>query len=415
MIEEVQKKNATRFILLTVFAYSMGFGIIMPVLPELIVELEGVSLSEATLIGGFIAAAYAVFQFLMGPLVGNLGDRFGRRPVFLLSLAGFSVDFFLMGFAPNILWLFIGRSVAGALGAIFGPANAAMADMSSGEDRAKGFGMVGAAFGIGFIFGPALGGFLGDYGTRLPFFVAGGLAAIVFVYGWFAFPETMPVERRREFSWKRANPVGALLSVKKLPGVLGIAIIYLIWVTATNIYPVSWAYFAPVKFGWSTKMVGLSLGLVGVSMALVQMLLLGKVVSRYGERITAMIGISAAVSAMLFYVFGSSGTTALIICLFIGVQGMVMPSINAMMSRRTPEDQQGELQGFNGSLAALAALISPLIYNTSLSYYTSPEAPVFFVGAPFVLSATLGTIALVSLFFLKPAPLIAEVKPLSLK
>jgi DHA1 family tetracycline resistance protein-like MFS transporter len=165
MISAQEKTNATRFVLITVCAYSMGFGIIMPVLPDLIVELEGVSLSEATLIGGFIASAYAVFQFLMGPLVGNLGDRFGRRPVFLLSLAGFSIDFLLMGFAPSILWLFIGRSIAGGLGAIFGPANAVMADISEAKDRAKGFGLVGAAFGIGFMIGPAIGGLLVESGT----------------------------------------------------------------------------------------------------------------------------------------------------------------------------------------------------------------------------------------------------------
>ena len=410
MIERAQKKNATRFILMTVFAYSMGFGIIMPVLPELIIELEGVSLSEATFIGGLIAASYAVFQFLMGPLVGNLGDRFGRRPVFLLSLAGFSVDFLLMGFAPNIFWLFVGRSVAGALGAIFGPANAAMADISSGEDRAKSFGLVGAAFGIGFIFGPALGGFLGEFGTRVPFFFAAGIAALVFTYGWFAFPETMEEGARRDFSLKRANPIGALLSIKKLPGVLGIAVIYLIWVTAANIYPVSWAYFAPVKFGWDSKMVGLSLTLVGFSMAFVQVVVLGRMVKRYGERITALIAMSATLCVMGFYIVGSNGNVALVICLFVGVQGMVMPSINAMMSRRTPLDQQGELQGFNGSLSALAALIAPLIYNTTLSYYTSTEASVQFVGAPFVLSISLGLLALVSLVLTKPASPIVHAK-----
>lgn len=402
MIETIQKKNATRFILLTVFAYSMGFGIIMPVLPELIVELEGVTLSEATLIGGFIAASYAVFQFLMGPLVGNLGDRFGRRPVFLLSLAGFSVDFFLMGFAPNIIWLFVGRSIAGGLGAIFGPANAAMADISSEEDRAKGFGLVGAAFGIGFIVGPALGGLLGEFGTRTPFFVAAGLAAVTFAYGYFAFPETMDTDRRREFSFKRANPIGALLSIKKIPGVFGISIIYLLWVTSTNIYPVVWAYFSPLKFGWDVKMVGLSLTIVGMSMALVQALVLARVVKRYGERITAMLGICLAIFVMLYYVFFNNGNIALILCLFVGFQGMVMPSINAMMSRRTPPDQQGELQGFNGSLAALAALFAPLIYNTTLSYYTSESAPMQFTGAPFVISAILASITLISLFLLKP-------------
>jgi DHA1 family tetracycline resistance protein-like MFS transporter len=399
-----QESSATRFVLLTVFVYSIGFGIIMPVLPELIVELEGVSLSEATLIGGIIASSYAVFQFLMGPLVGNLGDRFGRRPVFLLSLLGFSIDFALMGFAPNILWLFVGRSIAGGLGAIFGPANAVMADITRGEDRAKRFGMVGAAFGIGFIIGPALGGILGDFSTRLPFFVAAGLAAVTLIYGLIAFPETMPETGRRVFSLKRANPLGALLALRKLKGVLGVATVYLLWVTSSNIYPVSWAYFAPMQYGWDSKMVGLSLTCVGLSMALVQALLIGRVVERLGERVTALIGLSFAFCVMLIYSVNTVGAVAIGISLMVGIQGMAMPSINALMSRRTPDNMQGELQGFNGSLAALAAFIAPLIYNTSLSYFTGPAAPFRLVGAPFILSATLALCAIVVLINIKPAP-----------
>lgn len=402
-MDATQKKRATRFVLLTVFAYSVGFGIIMPVLPNLIVELEGVSLSQATLIGGFIAASYAVFQFLLGPLIGNLGDRFGRRPVFLFSLGGFSIDFFLMGFAPSIIWLFIGRSIAGGLGAIFGPANATMADISSEEDRAKSFGMVGAAFGIGFIVGPALGGFLGEFGTRVPFFVAAAIAGVAFIYGYFAFPETMDESKRRDFSLKRANPVGAFMSLNKMGGVLGVAFIYLIWLTSTNIYPVSWSYFAQIKYEWSTRMVGFSLALVGISMALVQAIVIGRVVSKFGERMTAAFGLSFAAAAMLCYALIDSANFALGFCLVVGLQGMVMPSLNAMMSRRTPADSQGELQGFNGSLAALAALISPLIYNTTLSYYTSPENPVYFPGAPFILSASIAFIALICLLRVEPA------------
>ena len=388
--------------LITVCAYSMGFGIIMPVLPELIIELEGVSLSEATLIGGFIASAYAIFQFLMGPLVGNLGDRFGRRPVFLFSLAGFSIDFLLMGFAPSILWLFVGRSIAGAFGAIFGPANAVMADISNAEDRAKSFGLVGAAFGIGFMIGPAIGGLLGEFGTRTPFFVASAMAGLTFIYGWFAFPETMPEASRRDFSWRRANPVGALLALRQLPGVLGIAAIYFIWVTSTNIYSVIWAYFSAIKFSWDSTAVGLSLSAVGISMALAQVFVLSRVVNRYGERVTGIIGLCAAIAGMLFFAFIENPTYALIACFFVGIQGIVMPSINAMMSRRTPAQAQGELQGFNGSIAALAALAAPLIYNTSLSYFTAEESVIYFPGAPFLLSAALATIALFSLLILKP-------------
>ncbi len=375
----------------------------MPVLPELIVELEGISLSEATLIGGFIAASYAVFQFLMGPLVGNLGDRFGRRPVFLLSLAGFSVDFLLMGFAPSIIWLFIGRSIAGGLGAIFGPANATMADISSDEERAKGFGLVGAAFGIGFMIGPAIGGLLGAYGTRTPFFVASAIAGITFIYGFFFFPETMSDNSRRPFSLRRANPIGALFSLRKTPGVLGIAIIYFIWATSNNVYPVSWPYFAPIKYGWDSKTVGLSLTFVGISMALVQAFLLAKIVRKWGERIAAMTGVTVAIVTMLFYAFSNNPSLALALCLLVGPLGMVMPSINAMMSRRTPLDSQGELQGFNGSIMALSSLVAPLIYNTSLSHFTSEQSSVYFPGASFLIAAGLAALTLLLLFLLKPA------------
>lgn len=369
----------------------------MPVLPELIVELEGISLSEATMLGGLIAAAYAVCQFLMGPLVGNLGDRFGRRPVFLLSLAGFSIDFVLMGFAPNVIWLFVGRSIAGGLGAIFAPANAAMADMSSDAERAKGFGLVGAAFGMGFIVGPALGGILGDFGTRIPFFASAAIAALTFIYGWFMFPETMAPEDRRSFSIKRANPIGALLSLRRYPGVLGVAIVYFLWVTASNIYPVSWAYFAPAKYGWDSKTIGLSLTLVGISMAVVQVFLLGRAVKQFGERRTAIFSITFGTGVMLIYILTDSAAVAFTMCLFTGIQGMAMPSLNAMMSRRIPADMQGELQGFNGSITALSALLAPLIYNSSLSYYTSEATPVYFASAPFVLSALFGLIGLIVL------------------
>lgn len=404
VIEDKQRKSATRFVLLTIFIYSAGFGIIMPVLPELIIELEGVTLSEATMIGGFISATYALFQFLMGPLVGNLGDRFGRRPVFLVSLLAFGIDFALMGFATSIVWLFIGRAIAGGLGAIFGPANAAMADISSSEDRAKSFGLVGAAFGVGFIIGPALGGFLGDYGTRIPFFVAGGMAFLNFIYGWFAFPETMAPEEKRNFEWKRANPLGALLNLGKLPNVLGVAAIYFLWMLSSSIYPTSWAFFAPARYGWDSKMVGLSLTCVGISTALVQAFLIGRFVKAAGERKTAIFSISVAMLLFTIYIFVDQGWMAITICLVVGLQGMAMPSINAMMSRRTPNNMQGELQGFNGSLAALAALIAPLLYNGSLAYFTSEAAPFRFVGAPFAIAAAVGLIPLILLMIIKPSP-----------
>jgi MFS transporter, DHA1 family, tetracycline resistance protein len=394
------QKRARRFILLTVFIYAVGFGIIMPALPDLIIELTQLSLSEATRLGGWIGAAYGIFQFLMGPLMGNIGDRFGRRPVFLVCLFGFGIDFMLMGFAPSVLWLFVGRSIAGGFGAIFGPANAAMADMSSAEERAASFGKVGAAFGLGFIMGPALGGLLADYGTRLPFFIAGGLAFANAIYGYFVFPETMSKEQQRPFEWRRANPLGALANLGKIKGILPIALIYFIWVCAINIYPATWAFFAPAQFGWDTRMVGISLTLVGVSMFVFQSSVIGRVVKRFGERNTAVLGMSFGLVSFTITAFLTNGTIALMLNVLNGFSGMAIPAINAMMSKRTPPNQQGELQGLNGSMSALAFLLAQLVYNNVLSTFTSDRAPVYFPGAPFLIAAGLAVITLTSLFLL---------------
>ena len=397
------EKRATRFVLMAVFISSAGFGIIMPALPHLIQQLEGVTLSQATKTGAWIGATYAIFQFLFGPTMGNLGDRFGRRPVFLIALSGFAIDFALMGLAPSVAWLFVGRGIAGALGAIFGPANATMADISTAENRAASFGKVGAAFGLGFIFGPALGGVLGDISTRLPFFVASAMAFAVFVYGYFAFPETMSVERRRPFEWKRANPLGALISLSKQKSLLPIAAIYFVWVSAVNVYPASWAFYAPAQFGWGPKMVGLSLTLVGISMVISQAAILGKVVARFGERRTAQMAITYGALAFLLNALVSNGWIILALTLTNGFQGMAMPAINAMMSRRIPPDQQGELQGFNGSLAALSILFAQVVYNNALAYFTSDATPTYFPGVPFLIATFIAVIALAALTLLPRA------------
>ena len=398
------QKRARRFVLLTVFIYSVGFGIIMPVLPDLIRKLADVDLAEATRLGAWIGATYGIFQFLLGPLVGNLGDRFGRRPVFLVSLFGFGTDFLLMGLAPSIIWLFVGRSIAGGLGAIFGPANAAMADMSAAEDRAASFGKVGAAFGFGFIMGPALGGLLGDFDTRLPFFVAAGLAFANGIYGYFVFPETMPKERQRPFEWRRANPLGALTSLSKIKGILPIAFIYFVWVCSINIYPAAWAFFAPAQFGWDTRMVGVSLTLVGVSMVVFQTFVIGRAVKRFGERGTAMIGMGFGIVSYIVVAFLTNGTIALMLNVINGFSGMAMPAVNAMMSMRTPPDQQGELQGLTGSMSALAFLLAQLAYNNVLATFTASDAPVYFPGAPFIIAAIMGTLAIIALFLLPRRP-----------
>ncbi|MBK7163264.1 MAG: MFS transporter [Sphingomonadales bacterium] len=335
------QKRATRFVLLTVLIYSMGFGIIMPVLPDLIRHLADVDAAEAARIGAWIGATYGLFQVLLMPTVGNLGDRFGRRPVFLVSLFSFGLDFLLMGLAPNIGWLFVGRAIAGGLGAIFGPANAAMADMSSTDNRAASFGKVGAAFGMGFILGPVVGGFLGDFGPRVPFFVAAGLAFANGIYGWLVFPETMAKEKQRPFEWKRANPLGAFASLGHIKGILPVALIYFLWALAGNVYPSSWSFFAPIQYGWDSRMVGISLGLVGVSMALFQAVIIRRFITRFGERRTAYIGMLSGIASYLVVAFVPYGGVILALLLVNGFSGMVMPSLNAMMSMRTPLHNRG--------------------------------------------------------------------------
>jgi MFS transporter, DHA1 family, tetracycline resistance protein len=247
---------AVKFVLATIFVNAIGFGIVVPVTPAMVMALGGADIAEATSIGGWLAFTYAATQFLFSPVMGNLSDRFGRRPVLLASLAGFGIDFLVLAIAPNLVWVFLIRFVAGIFGASNGPAQSVIADVVPPEDRARYFGLIGAAFGGGFVMGPALGGLLGGYGHSVPFLVAAGLIAISFVYGWFALPETLKVENRRFFEWRRANPVGALLQVRKLPGIGAIAFVYFLWQLATLVYPMTWSYFTIARYGWSTSLVG---------------------------------------------------------------------------------------------------------------------------------------------------------------
>lgn len=397
VMDPALKRRATRFVLLTVLIYSMGFGIIMPVLPDLIRHLAHVDAAEAARIGAWIGATYGLFQILLMPAVGNLGDRFGRRPIFLLSLFAFGFDFLLMGLAPNIGWLFVGRAIAGGLGAVFGPANAAMADMLTPEERAASFGKVGAAFGLGFIFGPVIGGLLGDFGPRVPFYVAGAMAIANGVYGWLVFPETMPEEKRRPFEWKRANPLGAFASMGRVPGIVPVVMIYFLWSLAGNVYPASWSFFAPIQYGWSSGMVGVSLGLVGVSMAIFQALVIRRFIARFGERRTAYIGMMFGIASYLVVAFVPNATVILVLLLVNGFSGMVAPALNAVMSQRAPASQQGELQGLIGSLSALSLMIGQFAYNYSLASFTDSDAPLRFPGTPYLLAACVGLSALIGL------------------
>ncbi len=399
-MDQTAKKRASSFVLLTVLIYALGFGIIIPVLPDLIRHLADVGAAEAARIGAWIGATYGLFSVLFMPMVGNLGDRFGRRPIFLISLFAFGADFLLMGFAPSIGWLFVGRALAGGLGAVFGPANAAMADMSAPEDRASSFGKVGAAFGLGFMFGPVLGGFLGEFGPRIPFFVAGGLAIANGIYGWFVFPETMAKEQQRPFEWKRANPLGAFAALRRINGIIPIALIYFLWAIAANVYPASWSFFAPIQYGWDSRMVGISLGVVGVSMVVFQAFVIRPAIARFGERQTAYIGMASGIFGYLCVAFIPYGGIILALFLVNGFSGLGPPSLNAMMSKRTPASQQGELQGLVGSLSALAMMLAQFTFNFTLAAFTEAGTAIRFPGAPYLIAACIGGTALLALFLL---------------
>lgn len=389
--------SATAFIVATILIDAIGFGIVLPVLPRLVMALGHLDLADATRMGGWLAAVYAVMQFLCGPLSGNLGDRFGRRPVLLLSLLGLAIDYLLLGFAPSLTWLFAGRLIAGIFGASFSPATAALADITSPDERAKRFGLVGAAFGVGFIVGPAIGGLLGELGYRAPFYAAGILAGINFAFGFFYFPETLPAERRRPFSLARANPVGALLAARKLRGVLGLAGILLLWNVASMVYPATWAYFGIAQYGWSNGMIGASLALAGVSMTVVQVKVLGPVVSRFRERRTAMIGAGAAAACYMGYALVPFAWFGLLMIVVSALQALVQPAVTALMSQRAPADAQGEMQGLIGSLNAIGSIAGPLLLNPTLAWFTTPHAPVYFPGAAFVIASAFAFLTFLAL------------------
>lgn len=387
-------KHAIAFIFMTVLIDTIGFGIVMPVMPRLLVELTGQPVASVTLIAGWLLTSYAVLQFLCGPVFGNLSDRYGRRPVLLLSLAAFALDYMMMGFAPTVGWLFLGRAIAGVAGAVYSPAMAYVADVSPQEKRAQSFGLMGAAFGLGFIIGPALGGLLGSFGPRAPFFAAAALAAVNFIYGLIVLPESLPPERRRKFEWTRANPAGALSALMRYPAVLAIAGAVFLWQLGHQVYPSTWSFFAKLSFNWSEAQIGLSLAFVGVLMAFTQGFLTGKVVPRIGEYRAALVGMTSGIASMLALAFATQTWMAYAALLLGAVQGLAYPSMNAIMSKQMPPDQQGELQGAVASMMSLTTIVGPVLLTQTLGRFSSAAAPIHFPGAAFVLSALLALAAL---------------------
>lgn len=339
------KKLALTFIFITVLLDSVGFGIILPVMPQLIMEVTGEGLSEAAIYGGWLLFIYALMQFFFAPLMGNLSDRFGRRPVLLLSLLAFGLNYLLMGWAPSLLWLVVGRLVAGAASSTYAIANAYIADIYEPEQRAKNFALMGAAFGGGFILGPVLGGYLGELGSRVPFYATAALALSNAAFGFLALPETLMPDNRRRFDWRRANPLGAFLHLRDYPTVYGLVVAYFFFLVGHQSLPAIWAYFSIAKFDWSQSQIGFSLGFVGVMMMFSQAVLIRWVIDRYGPVTTAYLGLLAAIISFSGYAIATQAWMVYVFLAIGSAQGFLGPAVQGLMSARVPANAQGELQG----------------------------------------------------------------------
>ena len=386
------------FILVTVFIDVLGIGIIIPILPELIKEFAGGSTALAGRWFGILASSYALAQFLFAPLLGSLSDRVGRRPVILISLFGLGVDYVIMGFAPTLGWLFAGRLLAGLMGASITTAHAYIADVSKPEDRARNFGLVGAAFGCGFIFGPALGGLLGGIDLRLPFFVAAGLALVNWLYGFFVLPESLPPEKRDAFSWRKANPVGSLFVLGSYPLVAGLTAAFVFVVLAQRGLETVWVLYTGHKFGWDEQANGLSLALVGVMATIVQGGLVQPIVARLGERRAILGGLVIAVITYMGYGLATAGWMLLVFIVFGSLGGVAGPAIQSLVAGAVPSRDQGKVQAGIQSLMSLTSIAAPLIFTAGLfSHFTSPNAPFELPGAPFLLGAVMYALAFLSL------------------
>lgn len=389
----VKRNAALGFIFITILVDVIGLGIIIPVVPKLIEKLTGEGISEASRYGGWLVFCFAIMQFLFSPILGALSDRFGRRPVLLLSLLGLGLDYILHAYAPTITWLFVGRLIAGVMGASFTTATAYIADISTPEKRTQNFGLIGAAFGLGFIIGPIIGGLSAKWGPSMPFLLAAGLTLLNLIYGYFVLPESLLKENRRKFEWKRANPIGSLAHLKKYPVVSGlIASLVLIYI-ASHAVQSNWSYFTMYKFNWNEEMVGYSLALVGVLISIVQGFLIRVINPKLGQNKSIYLGLLLyAIGLILFGVAWKDWMMfAFLIPYCLG--GIAGPAIQGLISNQVPPTEQGELQGALTSLVSLTSIIGPLIMNNLFAYATAKDSLFFLPGAPFFLAAFLITIS----------------------
>jgi DHA1 family tetracycline resistance protein-like MFS transporter len=386
-MDQRASRYALFFIFVTMLIDTIGLGIIIPVTPRIIVALRGGTVSEAAPYGGWLFDAFLVMQFLCAPLIGNLSDRFGRRPVLIASLVALGIDYTITGLAPTIGWLFAGRLLSGMAGAAYPTVNAYIADVSPPEKRAANFGLVNAAFGLGFVLGPAVGGLLGTYGPRIPFFVSAGLAFANALFGWFVLAESLPREMRRTFTLSRANPLGSLLALRRFPLIGGLIAVFVLARFGHDSNPSVWSYYTMLKFHWTPRDVGLGLATVGIVMALISAFLTRFLVPRIGEARAVMAGLFLGGAGFAGYAFATAGWMMFPFIALNGLMGLAMPALNATISRQVSPDEQGELQGALSSIGSLTSLAGVPTMAYLFAWFTSPRAPVYFPGAPFLTAA----------------------------
>jgi DHA1 family tetracycline resistance protein-like MFS transporter len=391
------RKAAIGFIFITLLIDVTGLGLIIPVVPKLIEDLLHTSnISKVALFGGLLTFSYAIMQFLFAPVLGNLSDKYGRRPVLLFSLLGFGLDYILLAFAPSIGWLFVGRIIAGITGASMTTASAYIADISTPETRAQNFGMIGAAFGLGFIVGPMIGGLLGEMGPRIPFLVAAGLALLNAAYGYFVLPESLDVSNRRAFDWKRANPISSLKNLSRFPAVAGLIVSFFLIYVASHAVQSNWSYFNIEKFKWSPKMIGISLAVVGVLVSLVQGVLVRFVNPKIGNEKSVYVGLGLYTIGLVLFGLASQSWMMFVFLIPYCLGGISGPGLQAIISGSVPANEQGELQGSLTSIISITSIVGPLVMSNLFAFFTGPIAPFYFPGAPFMLAALL---MLLSCFF----------------
>jgi MFS transporter, DHA1 family, tetracycline resistance protein len=392
--EPAQRKPALGFIFFTLFLDILGIGLIIPILPKLVTQFVGGTASDASSTVGWLGALYAMMQFLFAPILGSLSDKYGRRAVILTSLLGSGLDYLLLAFAPTLPWFFLGRILSGITGASLTAASAYIADVSPPEKRAQNFGLIGAAFGLGFIAGPAIGGLLGGLGLRIPFVVAAVLTLVNWLYGFFILPESLSLENRREFSWSRANPIGAFGGLARYPVVLSLTASILFFNLAQFILQSTWVLYTDLRYGWTVSQVGISLALVGVTSAIVQGGLVRLIVPRLGERRSVALGIAVSMMAFLLYGLATQGWMLYAILIGASIGGIAGPALQGLISRGVPANEQGAVQGSLSSLGSLTGIIAPLLGTYLFGFFTSPQAPVQVPGAAFFAAALFSGISL---------------------